>query len=120
MIRVAVVDDHAAVRASFAGFLDALDEIEIVAEAANGIEAIDVCRAGGVDAFVMDVRMPVMDGIEAARVIKSIAPATRVVLITAYEHDELREAAAVAGADDVVFKGVSGAVLAASVLAERE
>jgi DNA-binding NarL/FixJ family response regulator len=116
VIRLAVVDDHPAVRASFAAFLGALDDFDVVAEGETGLDAVEVCRDGGVDALLMDVRMPVMDGIEATRLIKSISPRTRVLLVTAYEHDELREAGERAGADGFVTKGISGAEIARHLL----
>lgn len=115
MIRLAVVDDHPGVRVGYSSLLDAHDDIEVVGEGANGLEAVELCRERELDAVVMDVRMPVMDGIEATRLIKSIAPSTRVVLITAYEQDELEEAGAQAGADLFLLKGISGVELAQRV-----
>ncbi len=115
-IRLAVVDDHAAVREAYVALLGALDEFEIVGSGGTGLEAVALCRDTSVDAVLMDVRMPVMDGIEATRLIKSISPATRVVLVTAYEQDELRDAGARAGADLVLPKGVSGGEVASRLL----
>jgi DNA-binding NarL/FixJ family response regulator len=112
MIRLAVVDDHPAVRLSFVDFLDAQDDFRVVGQAETGLQAVELCREETVDAVLMDVRMPVMDGIEATRLIKSISPNTRVVLVTAYEQDELRDAGFEAGADLFLTKGVSGAEVA--------
>jgi len=115
VIRVLVVDDHAAVRASLAAFLDVDPDLEVVAEAADGRQAIDVAEQLKPDLVLMDVRMPVLDGIEATRQLKAVRPKTRVVLISAYEEDELREAGLQAGAEAFLLKGIRGAELAASV-----
>lgn len=117
MIRLAVVDDHPAVRLSYVDFLGATGDFEIVGQGETGLDAVELCRESAVDAVLMDVRMPVMDGIEATRLIKSISPATCVVLVTAYEQDELRLAGERAGADLFLPKGVSGAEVARSLRA---
>ena len=115
MIRLAVVDDHAAVRTSYADFLGALDEIDVVGEAGNGLEAVELCRSMHPDVVLMDIRMPVMDGIEATRLLKGLEPSPRVILVSAYEQEELVESGRRAGADLFVLKGVGGAELARSV-----
>jgi DNA-binding NarL/FixJ family response regulator len=114
-IRLVVVDDHVAVRASLVAFLEAQDGLEVVGEAENGREAVDLADDLRPDLVLMDVRMPVMGGIEAARLIKEARPTTRVVLVTAYEQRELVESAEKAGADGLLLKGISGAELAARV-----
>ena len=111
MIRVLVVDDHPAVRASCAAYLEAQDGVEVVAQAANGREALELSREHEPDVVLMDIRMPELDGIEATRLIKSERPQTGVVLITAYEQDELAESGMKAGADEFVMKGIFGADL---------
>ena len=115
MIRLAVVDDHPAVRLSYADFLGEQDGIEVVAEGEHGLDAVELCREQRPDVVVMDVRMPVMDGIEATRAIKQLAPATRVILVSAYEQDELVESGLRAGADLFLLKGLTGAELVARV-----
>lgn len=109
MTRVLVVDDHLAVRAGVAAFIDAQDDMSVVGEAENGSEAVGVCSDRVVDVVLMDIRMPVMDGIEATRQIKAQRPATRVLLMSAYEQEELVEAGLTAGADAFVLKGTLGA-----------
>ena len=116
MTRVLVCDDHLAVRITYAEYLDAHPGLHVVASAGNGAEAVEACRETTPDVVLMDVRMPVMDGIEATRRIKSESPATAVVLVSAYEEDELVESGRRAGADAFVLKGVSGAELAARIL----
>ena len=115
MVRVLVVDDHAAVRASLAAFLDVDPSLEVVGEAGDGREAVEATSRLKPDLVLMDVRMPVLDGIEATRQVKAARPRTRVVLISAYEEDELREAGLAAGAEAFLLKGVRGAELAARV-----
>jgi DNA-binding NarL/FixJ family response regulator len=113
--RVLVVDDHVAVRASVVAFLEAQDGIAIVAEAENGRDAVELTRSLQPDLVLMDVRMPVMGGIEATRLIKEQHPRTRVVLITAYEQQELLESGRQAGVDAFLLKGIPGAELATRV-----
>ena len=77
MIRVVVVDDHPAVRLGLADFLDAQDGIEIVGQAENGAQAVELSRSTDPDVVVMDIRMPELDGIEATRLIKRTASGDR-------------------------------------------
>ena len=111
MIRVVVVDDHPAVRLGLADFLDAQDGLEIVGQAENGAEAVELSRSALPDVVVMDIRMPELDGIEATRLIKENRPETGVLLLTAYEEDELATAGRAAGADAFFLKGIFGAEL---------
>lgn len=111
MIRTLVVDDHDSVRTILVALLSEYG-LEIIGSCANGSEAVARCRDLQPDAVVMDVRMPVLDGISATREIKALRPETRVVLLTAYEEDDLRTAGLAAGADQFVVKGISGHELA--------
>ena len=115
MIRVVIADDHRAVRMSFEAFLGAQEGIEVVGAAENGLDAIALAQSHEPDVVVMDVRMPVVDGIEATRQIKRLVPGARVILISAYEERELRDSGQQAGADQFLFKGIMGASLAAHV-----
>jgi DNA-binding NarL/FixJ family response regulator len=112
MTSVLVADDHYAVRVTYAEYLDACDGLDVVGAVETGLDAVEFCRGTAPDVVLMDVRMPVMDGIEATRLIKRYAPATAVVLVSAYEEDELVESGLRAGADAFLLKGVSGASLA--------
>jgi DNA-binding NarL/FixJ family response regulator len=113
--RVLVAEDHPAVRASLVAYLDAHADICVVGEAENGWEAVKLARQQVPDFVLMDIRMPVMDGIEGTRMIKGLRPETRVVLLSAYEQDELIEAGLEAGAEGFLLKGASGAELVAAV-----
>jgi DNA-binding NarL/FixJ family response regulator len=114
-MRVLVAEDHPAVRASLVAYLDAQADISVVGEAENGWEAVKLARQEVPDFVLMDIRMPVMDGIEGTRMIKGLRPETRVVLLSAYEQDELIEAGLEAGAEGFLLKGSSGAELVAAV-----
>ncbi len=106
MIRVLVADDQAAVRGGFTALIDAQDEMEVVAEAANGREAIDLARRVFPHVVLMDIRMPVLDGLEATRIICSDPhlEATRVLVLTTFDVDEYVYGALRAGASGFVLK----------------
>ena len=89
-IRVLVADDQALLRTAFASLINAEDDLEVVGEAADGREAADLAAARSPDVVVMDVRMPVMDGIEATRLITASGGpgAPRVLILTTFDLDE--------------------------------
>jgi DNA-binding NarL/FixJ family response regulator len=104
-IRVAVVDDQALVRGGFAMVLNHQSDIEVVAEAGNGLEAIEVARAHRPDVVLMDIRMPELDGLQAtARIIEEFGGAVRVLILTTFEPDEYVYRALRAGASGFVLK----------------
>jgi DNA-binding NarL/FixJ family response regulator len=105
-ITVVVADDQALVRSGFAMLLDGEDDIEVVGEAANGAEAVALVASERPDVVLMDVRMPVMDGLEATRRISgddSLA-GTRVVILTTFDLDEYVHEALRAGASGFLLK----------------
>ena len=106
MIRVLVADDQAAVRGGFAALIDAQDEMEVVAEAANGREALNLARRVFPHVVLMDIRMPVLDGLEATRILCSDPhlEATRVLVLTTFDLDEYVYSALRAGASGFVLK----------------
>jgi DNA-binding NarL/FixJ family response regulator len=104
-IRVLVADDQALLRTAFSSLIDAEDDLEVVAEAADGREAVDLAAARSPDVVVMDVRMPVMDGIEATRrVCSEGAGAPRVLILTTFDLDEYVFEALRAGASGFALK----------------
>lgn len=105
-IRVVVVDDQALVRKGFGSILASADDIAVVGEASNGAEALDVCRRVAPDVVVIDIRMPVMDGVEATRrlVGESGGIAPGVLMLTTFDLDELVHAALRAGASGFLLK----------------
>jgi DNA-binding NarL/FixJ family response regulator len=117
VIRVLLADDQGLVRAGFRALLDAQPEIEVVAQAADGAEAVELARRERPDVVLMDVRMPRMDGLEATRRITS-EPAlagTRVVVLTTFELDDYVFGALRAGASGFLLKDVDPADLVTAV-----
>lgn len=84
MIRIAIVDDHAIVRTGLRQFLSEEIGLQVVAEAANGREAIDIVRAGGVDVMLVDLSMPDQSGVEVLAAIKARAPDLPVLILSGF------------------------------------
>jgi DNA-binding NarL/FixJ family response regulator len=105
-IRVLVVDDQALLRTAFSSLIDAEDDLEVVGEAAEGRQAVELAASLAPDVVVMDVRMPVMDGIEATRQITAdrAANAPRVLILTTFDLDEYVFEALRAGASGFALK----------------
>ncbi|MBV2362729.1 response regulator [Streptomonospora nanhaiensis] len=116
-ITVIVADDQAMVRDGIATLLDAADDIEVVAQAADGAEAVDLARRHAPDVVVMDVRMPVMDGLAATRRIVDGAGegGPRVLVLTTFDLDEYVYEALGAGASGFLLKDAPVADLRAAV-----
>jgi DNA-binding NarL/FixJ family response regulator len=102
-VRVVVADDQALVRVGFCGIIAATPGLEVVGQAGNGAEAIAAVRDTRPDVVLMDVRMPVMDGIEATRQITS-STGVRVLILTTFDLDEYVFAALRAGASGFLLK----------------
>ncbi|MET0134171.1 MAG: response regulator transcription factor [Kibdelosporangium sp.] len=116
-IRVVLVDDQTLIRAGLRGLLDHSADIEVVGEASNGVEAIQVVRAAKPDVVLMDVRMPVMDGLAATRALVAdpTLANTRVVVLTTFELDDYIAGALRAGASGFLVKDMEPADLRAAV-----
>ena len=104
-IRVLVVDDQALLRAAFSLLINAEDDLEVAGEAADGRQAVELAASLAPDVIVMDVRMPVMDGIEATRRITAgRSTQTRVLMLTTFDLDEYVFEALRAGASGFALK----------------
>jgi DNA-binding NarL/FixJ family response regulator len=103
-LRVVVVDDQPLVRAGLAALLSLEDGIDVVGEAADGLAALDVCAAQRPDVVLMDVRMPVLDGIEATRRLAASGSSARVLVLTTFDLDEHVYDALRAGAAGFLLK----------------
>ena len=104
MIRVLVADDHPVVRAGLGAVIAEQDDLELVAEAENGANAVDLFREHRPDVALMDLRMPVMDGVEAIRTITTEFPDARILALTTYEGDADIRRALEAGASGYLLK----------------
>jgi DNA-binding NarL/FixJ family response regulator len=108
--RVLIADDHALFRAGIRVMLSSRPDIEVVGEAADGEEAVALCRKTHPDLVMMDVGMPKLDGIAATRTIKAEFPKTSVLVLTAYADDDLLMEAVKAGAAGYVIKDAVGPI----------
>ena len=103
-IRVLLVDDQALVRSGFRMLIESSDDIEIVGEAENGAQALELVATIPVDVVLMDIRMPVMDGVEATKRIVASGSPTHVLVLTTFDADEYVYAALRAGASGFLLK----------------
>lgn len=106
-ITVLIVDDHLVVRQGLRTFLELHDDIEVIGEASNGVEAVEQARQLLPDVVLMDLVMPEMDGIEATRQIGDLGPGTKVIALTTFAEDEKIFPAIEAGAAGYLLKDVS-------------
>ncbi len=112
-IRVLIVDDQVLVRAGFRILVDSADDLEVVGEASNGAEALGLARALRADVVLMDIRMPVMNGLEATQLIAAdeTLAGVRVLILTTFEIDEYVVSALRAGASGFLVKDAKPHVL---------
>jgi NarL family two-component system response regulator LiaR len=115
MIRVMLVDDHNVVRSGLATFLKAYDDLELVGEAKNGLEALNLCRKNKPDVILMDLKMPEMDGIAATRAILADYPDIKIIAMTSFEEEELVHGVLAAGAISYLLKNVSSDELSKAI-----
>lgn len=114
-IRVALVDDYVLVRKGMGTMLAGADDIEVVGEASDGDEAVDLVERTSPDVVLMDLRMPRMDGIEATRRVRARFPDVRVIVLTAYADDHRVLEAVRAGASGYLLKDVEEEDLAETI-----
>ncbi|GAA3396764.1 response regulator transcription factor [Cryptosporangium minutisporangium] len=120
MIRVVVADDEAMIRAGVRAILTTDPQIEVVAEAADGREAVEAARRHRPDVVLLDVRMPLMDGLAAAEELKRAAPSVAVLVLTTFGEDEYIDRALSAGAAGFLLKSGDPRELLAGVHAAAD
>lgn len=114
-IRVFIVDDHALVRSGLRQFIETFDDLILAGEASNGAEAVEACRIDPPDVVLMDLMMPVMDGLEATRQILEQHGQVKVVAITSFHEQDMVEQVLQAGATSYLLKNVSAEDLAQAI-----
>lgn len=120
LIRVVIVDDHAMLRKGLAVFLMSYSDLKLVGEAANGKDALILCADKRPDIVLMDLMMPIMDGITATRLIRQDFPDTQVIALTSFGEEKLIKDVLQAGAISYLFKKISADDLANAIRAARE
>lgn len=116
-IRVMIVDDHMVVRKGLRAFLEAFDDLEFVAEAGSGEEAVRLCMQFEPHVVLMDMVMPKMDGAQTTHAIKQACPQIQVIALTSFKEQDLVQAALRAGAIGYLLKDVSAYELADAIRA---
>ncbi|MBI5933536.1 MAG: response regulator transcription factor [Chloroflexi bacterium] len=115
-LKLLLADDVDEVRRDLHTLLSLSDEIEIIGEAANGLEAVRLAESLRPDAILMDLEMPLMDGYEATRRIKASFPACRVVALTVHDYESARTKAILAGVDAFLVKGAPVETIVQTIL----
>lgn len=115
MIRVALVDDQALFRAGIRMLVDSQPDLEVVAEAADGREAVDAVRQSRPDVVLMDIRMPVMDGLAATAELLTDPDPPRIVMLTTFDLDEAAARAIRQGASGFLLKDADPEFLLAAI-----
>jgi DNA-binding NarL/FixJ family response regulator len=117
LVRILMVDDHPLMRATLAEIFDAQQDLEVVGQAGDGEQAVQLARALSPDVIVMDIYMPRLSGLEATRRIIAHSPACHVLMVTSGRLEDHRRDAQEAGALGLVAKGSSSAELVGAVRA---
>jgi DNA-binding NarL/FixJ family response regulator len=119
-IRVIIADDQAIVRSGLAAFLLAYDDLELVGQASDGEEAVELCELVNPDVVLMDVKMPHMDGITATRAIHKRWPDIHILVLTSFKEKQMIEGALEAGASGYLLKNIGAGELADAILKVSE
>jgi DNA-binding NarL/FixJ family response regulator len=114
---VLIVDDNAVVRAPLRRLLESHPEFEVSGEAENGQDAIDKAELLKPDLIILDLAMPIMNGFEAAAILRKMLPQVRLILFTAHDGNQVHRLAQAAGINAVVAKGKSSSALIAQAKA---
>jgi DNA-binding NarL/FixJ family response regulator len=115
IIKVLIADDQRLMREGLATLLALADDIDIVAQAADGVEAIELAKAYQPDVILMDIQMPHVNGVEATQTIRSILPATQIIILTTFDDDEYLLSGLRAGACGYLLKDMPSEQLAAAI-----
>lgn len=118
--RVLIVEDHQMTLVGLKMLLEKNDAIEVVGEAANGLEAVSRADSTKPDVILMDIGLPEMDGVEATQKIKEAHPGIRIIMLTSKDNEQDVFASLSAGADAYCMKGISIEALTASIEAVKE
>lgn len=119
-IRIMLVDDHSVVRSGLSAFLSVNPDLELVGEAENGEQAVSRASAIQPDVILMDLMMPIMDGVAATAAIKKRNPNIQIIALTSFQEDELVQNALRAGAVGYLMKNVNARELAAAIRAAKD
>jgi DNA-binding NarL/FixJ family response regulator len=119
-IRVLIADDHALLREAMRNLIDRQDDIEVVGEASDGEEAVQLSSRLKPDIAIMDIVMPKLNGIEASKEIKKISPGTAIIILTAYDDAQYVLGLLEAGAAGYLLKSARGRDVVAAIRAVRE
>lgn len=107
-LKVMLVDDHEVVRQGLRSLIESEEDLEVVAEASSGKQAVDTARTSSPDVVVMDIRMPDGDGVTACREIRDLNPEIQVIMLTSFSDDEALFNSIMAGAAGFVLKQIRG------------
>lgn len=114
-IQVLLVDDHNVVRSGLATFLRAYEDLKLVGEAKNGVEAIHICHRVKPDVILMDLKMPEMDGVAATRAILAEYPESKIIAMTSFDEADLVHDVLAAGAIGYLLKNITADELAKAI-----
>jgi NarL family two-component system response regulator LiaR len=106
-IRILLVDDNDVLRIGLTIFIETFEDLQFVGEGANGVEAVELCTQLQPDIVLMDLKMPVMDGVTATRIITERFPSVRVIALTSFDDEPLIQSAKQAGIYSYLLKNVS-------------
>jgi DNA-binding NarL/FixJ family response regulator len=119
-LRILIADDHAVVRAGLRTLLESRDNWQVCAEASDGRDAVEKAAKHKPEIAILDIGMPLLNGVEAARQIRKISPDTKVLILTMHESDDLVQQVVEVGARGYILKDEADRVLLAAVDALRQ